>query len=73
MPANETRGADSFLLDGRWQKIVDLPRSINCLAVDPIHPGVIYAGAGYQGSGSGVYKSEDAGQKLEPFLEGLPG
>ena len=72
LPANETRGADSFLLDGRWQKIVDLPRSINCLAVDPIHPGVIYAGAGYQGSGSGVYKSEDAGRSWNLSSEGLP-
>lgn len=71
-PANETIGGDSFLLTGRWQRIVDLPRSINCLAADPTHPDVIYAGAGYQGSGSGVYRSDDAGRSWKLSSEGLP-
>jgi hypothetical protein len=70
--ANETVKADSFLLDGRWQRIVDLPRGINSLAADPIHSNVIYAGAGNQGSGSGVYKSEDAGQTWNLSSDGLP-
>lgn len=71
-PANDAIGADSFLLAGRWQRIVDLPRSINCLAADPIHPDVIYAGAGYQGSGSGVYRSDDAGRSWNLSSQGLP-
>lgn len=70
--ANQTQEAGAFLLDGSWQRIIDLPRSINSFAIDPGHPNVIYAGAGNQGSGSGVYKSEDGGLTWNLSMQGLP-
>lgn len=70
--ANQTQESDSFLLDGRWQRIMDLPRGINILAPDPSNQNVIYAGAGYMGSGSGVYKSKDGGQTWNLSSDGLP-
>jgi len=55
-----------------WQRISDLPRQINTLVVDPANPQVLYAGAGDSGSGSGVYKSEDAGLTWRLTADGLP-
>lgn len=63
---------DSFMTEGRWQRIPDLPRQINSLVVDPSNPQIIYAGAGLQGSGSGVYKSEDSGLTWLLASNGLP-
>jgi len=55
-----------------WQPIPDLPRHINALIVDPADPQVLYAGTGFTGSGSGVYKSEDAGLTWRLTVNGLP-
>jgi photosystem II stability/assembly factor-like uncharacterized protein/predicted Ser/Thr protein kinase len=58
---------------GSWQPVLDLPRQINTLVVDPTNPQVLYAGTGdYAGSGSGVYKSEDAGLTWRLAAAGLP-
>jgi photosystem II stability/assembly factor-like uncharacterized protein len=57
---------------GRWQKIDDLPRQVNALVVDPTNLHVLYAGTGAYGSGSGVYKSEDAGLTWYLASDGLP-
>jgi len=62
---------ESGLPEG-WQRIPDLPRQVNDFAVDPTNSEVIYAGAGYSGSGSGVYKSEDAGLTWNFTSTGLP-
>lgn len=64
--------ATDSLPEGRWERIADLPRSINDLLADPNNPGIFYAGAGEQGSGSGVYKSEDYGRTWQRSSEGLP-
>jgi photosystem II stability/assembly factor-like uncharacterized protein len=59
--------------DGNWQQIVDLPRRINSLVVDPTDPHVLYAATGMHGSGgSGVYKSQDAGLTWQLAVNGLP-
>lgn len=63
---------NSSLLQGQWTRIIDLPRKINDMAVDPVDHRIIYAGAGWQGSGSGVYKSEDAGLTWQLASSGLP-
>ena len=68
-PAAETPGGPSA---GVWQPISDLPRHINALVVDPNDPQVLYAGAGFSGAGSGVYKSEDAGLTWQKASSGLP-
>lgn len=70
--ASATVAANSSLPEGSWERIADLPRKINSLAVDPGNPRVLYAGAGNQGSGSGVYKSEDAGLTWSLASSGLP-
>ena len=72
--SNSTRAAinSSLMVNGRWERISDLPRQINSFAVDPVDPSIIYAGAGLQGSGSGVYKSEDAGLTWSLTSKGLP-
>jgi len=57
---------------GSWQRITTLPRQINSFAVDPTNPRILYAGTGDSGSGSGVYKSEDAGQAWKLAAAGLP-
>ncbi len=57
---------------GEWQPLPDLPRSINTFAVDPSNPKVLYAGTGENGSGSGVYKSEDGGVTWQLAANGLP-
>jgi photosystem II stability/assembly factor-like uncharacterized protein len=58
---------------GNWQPIPDLPRHINALVVDPANSQILYAGTGdYAGSGSGVYKSEDAGLTWRSVSTGLP-
>jgi len=57
---------------GSWQHILDLPRQINALVVDPTNPQIVYVGTGQRGSGSGVYKSEDAGQTWRLAATGLP-
>ena len=57
---------------GEWQPIPDLPRSINTFVVDPSNPQVVYAGTGENGSGSGVYKSEDGGVTWQLAADGLP-
>ena len=57
---------------GRWSQLADLPRQINAVIVDPANPKVLYAGAGQNGSGSGVYKSEDAGLTWQLASTGLP-
>jgi len=60
------------LSPGSWQRIPDLPRHINALAVDPADSQVLYAGTGTSGAGSGVYKSEDAGRTWQLASAGLP-
>ena len=57
---------------GSWQPVADLPRQINALVADPTNPQVLYAGTGDAGSGSGVYKSEDAGLTWRLAADGLP-
>ena len=57
---------------GEWQPLSDLPRSINTFVVDPSNPKVLYAGTGENGSGSGVYKSEDGGVTWQLAANGLP-
>lgn len=57
---------------GNWQRITTLPRQINSIAIDPTNPRILYAGTGDNGSGSGVYKSEDAGQTWQLTAAGLP-
>jgi photosystem II stability/assembly factor-like uncharacterized protein len=49
-----------------------LPRYIKALVVDPTNPQVVYAGTGRFDSGSGVYKSEDAGLTWRLAVNGLP-
>lgn len=61
------------LAPGGWTRLSDLPRAINALVVDPGNAGVLYAGTGENGSGSGVFRSTDAGQTWQPASEGLPG
>ena len=58
---------------GGWEKIPDLPRTINSLLADGENPGVVYAGTGLSGSGSGVFKSEDSGLTWSLASEGLAG
>jgi photosystem II stability/assembly factor-like uncharacterized protein len=60
------------LAPANWQPVLDLPRQVNALVVDPANPEVFYAGTGSTGSGSGVYKSEDAGVTWRKIVEGLP-
>ena len=55
-----------------WQPISDLPRQINALIVDPSDPQIVYAGTGFSGAGSGVYKSEDGGLTWRKTANGLP-
>jgi photosystem II stability/assembly factor-like uncharacterized protein len=55
-----------------WQAVSGLPRAINDFVLDPAQPGVIYAGAGDTGSGSGVYQSLDYGQTWLDVSTGLP-
>ncbi len=57
---------------GSWQRMTTLPRQINSFAVDPTSPRILYAGTGDNSSGSGVYKSEDAGQTWKLAATGLP-
>jgi photosystem II stability/assembly factor-like uncharacterized protein len=57
---------------GRWEKIPDLPRQINALAVDPDDPRVLYAATGALGAGGGVYQSKDLGLTWQLVAEGLP-
>lgn len=63
-------GVDSA---GRWENIPDLPRTINSLLADADSPGVVYAGTGLSGSGSGVFKSEESGTNWSLASEGLAG
>lgn len=57
---------------GSWSPLADLPRQINTVIVDPANSEILYAGAGQNGSGSGVYKSEDAGLTWQLASTGLP-
>jgi len=57
---------------GNWQRVGTLPRQINSFVVDPTNPRILYAGTGENGSGSGVYKSQDAGQTWQLTAAGLP-
>jgi len=70
-PTADAQGASS-LPSGSWQPIQDLPRQINSLLADPASPQVLYAGTGDNGSGSGVYKSEDGGLTWRLSAKGLP-
>jgi photosystem II stability/assembly factor-like uncharacterized protein len=67
-----TAGSESPLPVGSWQPVLDLPRQINALVIDPTNSQVLYAGTGDSGSGSGVYKSEDAGLTWQWVADGLP-
>jgi len=55
-----------------WQSAPDLPRQINDLVVEPNDPQMVYAGTGFSGAGSGVYKSEDGGLTWRKAANGLP-
>ena len=57
---------------GVWEPVLDLPRQINALVVDPNDPQTLYAGTGSSGAGSGVFKSEDAGLTWQKASSGLP-
>jgi len=59
-------------LVGSWRPIPDLPRYVNTLVVDPGDPRVLYVGTGNTGSGSGVYRSEDAGLTWRLVSTDLP-
>ena len=72
MPPTITATAEVSVSVGSWQPVPDLPRQINALVVDPTNPQVLYAGTGDTGSGSGVYKSEDAGLTWRLVANGLP-
>jgi hypothetical protein len=72
VPPTVSVTGESSLPAGSWQPVSDLPRQINALAVDPTNPQVLYAGTGASGSGSGVYKSEDAGLTWRLASAGLP-
>ena len=73
MPATPTVSTTPLPLPvGSWQKIDDLPRQVNTLVVDSANSQVLYAGTGASGSGSGVYKSEDAGLTWHLVSHGLP-
>jgi len=56
----------------RWTRLGDLPRRVNALVADPADAGVIYAGAGGAGSGTGVYRSTDGGATWADTSQGLP-
>jgi photosystem II stability/assembly factor-like uncharacterized protein len=60
------------LPSGSWSPITDMPRKINALVIDPARPQILYAGTGENGSGSGVYKSEDGGLTWQLASNGLP-
>lgn len=54
--------------DGAWSVATTLAdQDLRCLAADPIHPQIIYAGT----QGAGVLRSDDSGQTWRPA--GLPG
>ena len=59
-------------ISGSWQPMPDLPRLINAWAVDPDNPRVLYAGAGANGSGAGVFKSGDGGATWRLASDTLP-
>jgi photosystem II stability/assembly factor-like uncharacterized protein len=65
-------GAPPPLPPGRWESVLDLPGQINALVADPTNAQILYAGTGESGSGSGVYKSEDAGRSWRLAASGLP-
>ncbi len=71
-PTPSAGAAAPSLVQGSWQTIPDLPRNVNALSVDPAQPQVFYAGTGSNGSGSGVYKSADAGLTWQRVSTGLP-
>ena len=55
-----------------WERVSDLPRSVNALVASPRHPAVVYAGTGSSGAGSGVYRSDDGGLRWAKTSSGLP-
>ncbi|HEX2979599.1 MAG TPA: TIR domain-containing protein [Anaerolineaceae bacterium] len=55
-----------------WQPASDLPRKVNTCVVYPGDPKSILCGTGNNGSGSGVYKSEDGGLTWQSRSNGLP-
>ena len=66
-----TNSSSAIPYFGVWQQVLDLPRQVNRIVVDPTHPKTLYAGVGvsYQG---GVYKSEDGGLTWHNSSKGLP-
>ena len=71
LPPTASPASVAHLPAGNWQQIQDLPRRVNDLVVDPTNPKVLYAGTGYNGSGSGVFKSDDAGLTWRKVSAGL--
>jgi len=71
-PPSSAEAPVTPLASGVWQPILDLPRQINALVVDPNDLQIMYAGTGSSGAGSGVFKSEDAGLTWQKASSGLP-
>ena len=57
---------------GSWQRIGTLPSQVNSYAIYPTDSKILYAATGKNGSGSGLYKSEDGGLTWKISTTGLP-
>jgi photosystem II stability/assembly factor-like uncharacterized protein len=85
--ANEQRGVFRTLDGGAtWQRVLYIDPSIgaNSIAIDPVHPDIVYAGLWqarlgpweddneYERAGGGLYKSSDGGKTWKKLAGGLP-